>query len=106
MEVSMSSDNGEEILVKEVGGFKIYRIGSGTNTATRITRGIYSVSVRVGQKVTASGRFLVPKGTIGIVTSLTVPGEDGRTSNVVAVWFEGLSKANFMKLEDLELEPY
>jgi len=93
-----------EFPAEEKDGYKIYRKGSVTGRIIRITKGV--ATFRIGQRVTATGRFLVPEGTYGIVTSLILPGTEGYTSNVVGVWFEGLGKANFMKFEDLELESY
>ncbi|MDO8569819.1 MAG: hypothetical protein Q7R89_03575 [bacterium] len=94
----------EEVLLKEVGEFKLYRLKSkrGVIRISNIMR-----SVRIGQLVTASGRqYRVPKGTVGIVTKIVIPFNDGRTSDVIAVWFEGCDTSYFMKFEDLELEPY
>ncbi|MDO8728385.1 MAG: hypothetical protein Q7K26_00670 [bacterium] len=93
----------EEVLLKEVHGFKLFRLKSGPERVIRITNGMFSV--RIGQLITASGRYHVPIGTVGIVTSIAIPFEDGYSSDVIVVWFEGCDSTSFMKFADLQLEP-
>ncbi len=57
--------------------------------------------VELGQMVTASGRFGVPRGTKGIVIDIKKPSTDGLTSDVIFVHFESHHDPLHMKFKDL-----
>ncbi len=56
----------------------------------------------LGQKVFSNGRFAATKGTMGIVVDLKMPYENGKTGDVIVVWFENHQAAKHMKFHDLE----
>jgi|SRR3989338_3282272 len=58
--------------------------------------------VRIGQKVFANGRIHFPKGTMGLVVKIYLPFTDGKTTDILRVWFEGNDKPTSMKFKDLE----
>lgn len=60
--------------------------------------------ITLGQKVFASGRYRVKKGTMGIVIQLDLPYENGTTSDIIDVWFENFISSSLMKFEDLKID--
>lgn len=59
--------------------------------------------IKLGQKVHSNGRFMIPDGVLGIVVCIHEPGENGLTSNIFDVWFEGASSTTLMKTKDLRI---
>lgn len=60
--------------------------------------------VKIGQRVFSNGRYpeFAKEGVSGIVVKLHEPHTDGRTTDVINVWFEGNSRDNAMKFKDLQ----
>lgn len=60
--------------------------------------------VNLGQKVFSNGRMSIPNGTVGIIVEINEPYTDGRTSNILEVWFEGYREPYSMKTKDISWE--
>jgi hypothetical protein len=60
--------------------------------------------VKIGQRVVSNGRYpeFAKEGVSGIVTKLDEPHTDGRTTDVINVWFEGNAYPHYMKFRDLQ----
>ncbi|MDO8590615.1 MAG: hypothetical protein Q7R65_01410 [bacterium] len=80
-----------------------------TKDGERIVQVLFGIAgigrkIRLGDRVYSNGRIFAPKGTLGIVVGLHMPGESGHTSNIIQVWFEGFSGTRDMKTKDLQFE--
>ncbi|HXV26704.1 MAG TPA: hypothetical protein VD862_01625 [Candidatus Paceibacterota bacterium] len=61
-------------------------------------------SFRLGQRLTANGRFGAPRGSVGVLVQIHRPFYDGRTSDILKVLFENpVALVVNMKIKDLEL---
>lgn len=58
----------------------------------------------LGKMVTANGRFAVREGTRGIIVKINLPYEEGRTVDIIDVWFEKAHGPSSMKHKDLKFE--
>jgi hypothetical protein len=82
----------------EKDGFELEILG------TKIVAITYSSkTVRLGQKVQASGRALKEAGAVGKIVDLRTPFENGLTADVIDVLFEGDPVPCHMKFKDLDL---
>jgi len=57
--------------------------------------------IRLGQTITANGRFGGKKGIKGIVEVICEPYSGGRTSDVIDVQFSGDEELTHMKFKDI-----
>lgn len=57
--------------------------------------------LELGGEVVANGKYGVPAGTHGRIVELSMPDQQGRTSNVISVLFEQSRIVYEMKLKDL-----
>lgn len=82
----------------EKNGFELEILG------TKIVAITYSSkTVRLGQKVQASGKALKQAGAVGKIVDLRTPFENGRSGDVIDVLFEGDVVPCHMKFKDLDL---
>lgn len=59
--------------------------------------------VKIHQEVSSTGRYPpVKKGVVGTVIEIARPDEDGRTSNIFRVKWEGIEHPCWMTLSDFE----
>ncbi|MDO8512864.1 MAG: hypothetical protein Q7S57_06360 [bacterium] len=58
-------------------------------------------NLELGDVVVANGRIGVMDGTVGYVIKFSMPGQGGRTSDIIDVFFKGTSGIMQMKLKDL-----
>ncbi len=86
----------------EVDGYRLTRIGGG-GVITSVAVIVSGLEVKLGQRVYSNGQFGVPKGTLGLVVEIKAPRENGRTSDVVVVHFEGGCSPTHMKFHELNL---
>jgi hypothetical protein len=98
MKITKISETEESV---EVHGHTVRRYIGGIATQCQING---SVVVHLGQRVYSNGRFGPPAGTIGIVAGIDIPGENGRSTNIIEVWFEGEQSPLHMKTKDLQTE--
>ncbi len=82
----------------EKNGFELEVLGSKIVAITYSSK-----TVRLGQEVRASGRIFKEAGTVGKVIDLRTPFENGLTSDVIVVLFEGDDFPYYMKFKDLDL---
>lgn len=97
MKITKISDT-EELV--EIASFTIKRNIGGICTQCRING---TTVVNLGQKVFSNGRFGVPDDIMGLVVKINLPG-DGRSSDIIDVWFEGEHNPLHMKFKDLHTE--
>lgn len=97
MKITKTSETKELV---EIGSFAITRNIGGICTQCRVND---RTVVNLGQKVYSNGKFGTPNGTMGLVVGIHLPG-DGRTSNIIDVWFEGEHIPLHMKFKDLQTE--
>jgi hypothetical protein len=98
MKITKISDTEEMV---EVHGHTVRRNIGGIATQCQING---SSVVHLGQKVYANGRFGPADGTLGIVVGIDIPGENGRSTDIIEVWFEGEQSPLHMKTKDLQTE--
>ena len=86
----------------EVGKYLIIQDGHG-----RIQQiNDYLNSFSVGDRVISNGRnVVIPDGTLGVITTLSRPYADGRTSDVIRVNFKDGIGPYWMKFEEIRTLP-
>ena len=60
--------------------------------------------IKLGQRVYSNGNFAASTGTLGLVVAITPPFKNGRTTDIIQVWFEGDSSPSDMKFTDLRTQ--
>ncbi len=78
--------------------------GEGQIVAVSIAGVTPRYRIGLGQLVFANGRYLVENGRLGIVVKIFLSFEEGRTTDILDVHFEGLRNACRIKFKDLDLE--
>jgi hypothetical protein len=56
---------------------------------------------RRGQLVSSTGRAFAPAGTLGIITKIHAPYENGKTDDILEVHFEGREFTDLMQAAEL-----
>jgi len=87
---------------REVGQYTI--IYGGNGRIQQINDRLHAFSV--GDRVVSNGRnAVIPNGTLGVITTLTCPYTDERTSDVIRVNFKDGIGPYWMKFEEIQTLP-
>lgn len=86
----------------DVDEYRLTRLAGG-GVITSIVMTTQDLEVKLGQRVCSNGRFGALKGTLGIIVEIKVPRENGRTTDVIVVRFEGARSPTHMKFHELNL---